>query len=112
MTEQLVVSIKQMVFYTQINKTLMLQNDAMGSNCFANASKPIYSKGFETNLKWILKEDLKFFVGYTFIDAKATYLTGKQFLPLLPMSKLNLSLVYEKEGNFKVGLESYFTGGQ
>jgi outer membrane receptor for ferrienterochelin and colicins len=45
-------------------------------------------------------------------DAKATYLMANQFLPLLPKSKLNLTLMYEKEDNFKLGLESYFTGSQ
>lgn len=111
-TEDLFFTINQMFFYTQINKPLILQNDAVGNYFFDNASKPVNSKGFETNLKFMFKENFKFFVGYTFIDAKATYLTGKQFLPLLPKSKLNLSLVFEKEGNFKVGLESYFTDRQ
>ncbi|MEI9955375.1 MAG: hypothetical protein WDM90_03485 [Ferruginibacter sp.] len=79
---------------------------------FSNAAKPVISNGFETNIKFIYKEDLKLFVGYTFTHAKATYLTGNQFLPLLPKNKLNLTLMYEKEDNFKLGLEGYFTDKQ
>lgn len=108
----LLFSINQLFFYTSINKPLVLQADGFGNHSFANTSHPISSSGFETNLKFIFKEDLKFFVGYTFINAKAAYLTGNQFLPLLPKNKLNLTLMYEKEDNYKLGLEGYFTDRQ
>ncbi|MBK7374762.1 MAG: TonB-dependent receptor [Chitinophagaceae bacterium] len=108
----LLFSINQLFFYTSIKKPLVLQMDPFGNYSFANASKPIVSSGFETNLKFIYKEDLKFFVGYTFTNANATYLSANQFLPLLPKSKLNLTFMYEKEDNFKLGLEGYFTGRQ
>ena len=111
-SDALSFSINQLFFYTQINKPLVSQNNIGGNYFFANATKPVQSSGFETNIKLIFKEDLKLFIGYTFINAKATYLTANQFLPLLPKSKLNLALVYEKENNFKVGLESYFTDRQ
>lgn len=106
------ISINQMFFYTSIGKPLVLQSDISGNYFFYNALKPITSNGFETNLKFIYKEDLKLFVGYTFTNAKATYLNTKQFLPLLPKNKLNLTLMYEKEDNFKFGLEGYFTDRQ
>ena len=110
-SEDFVFSINQMFFLTQINKPLILQNS--GTNTFfINANKPVISNGFETNLKFIYKEDLKFFVGYTFTDAKAKYLTTNQFLPLLPKNKLNMALIFEKENNFKLGLEGFFTDRQ
>jgi iron complex outermembrane receptor protein/outer membrane receptor for ferrienterochelin and colicins len=105
------ISINQLFFYTQINKPMILLSN-IGGYYFENAAQPIISKGFETNLKFIYKENLKLFAGYTFTHAKNTYLSADQFLPLLPKSKLNLSLVYEKENNFKIGLESYFSGRQ
>ena len=105
-------SINQMFFYTSINNPLVLQSGISGNNFFQNASKPINSKGFETNLKFIYKENMKLFIGYTFTNAKATYLTSNQFLPLLPKNKLNLTMMYEKEDNFKLGLEGYFTDRQ
>lgn len=49
---------------------------------------------------------------YTFTDAKAKYLTANQVLPLMPINKVNLALIYEKENNFKMGLEGYFTDEQ
>lgn len=109
--EELFISINQMFFYTNINQPLLLQTIS-GNSSFSNASKPIITKGFETNLKFIYKEDLKLFVGYTFTNAKATYLNATPFLPLLPRNKVNLTLMYEKEDNFKFGLEGYFTDRQ
>jgi iron complex outermembrane receptor protein/outer membrane receptor for ferrienterochelin and colicins len=105
-------SINQLFFYTTINKPLVMETSISGNHIFMNASKPIVSSGFETNLKLIFKHDLKLFVGYTFTNARAKYLNGNQYLPLLPKHKLNLTLMYEKEDNFKLGLESYLTGNQ
>ena len=105
-------SINQMFFYTNISKPLVLSMDAFGNYSFANASRSVTSSGFETNLKFIYKEDLKLFVGYTYTHAKAGYLAGNRFLRLVPKNKLNLTLMYEKEDNFKLGLEGYLTGNQ
>ena len=105
-------SANQLFFITSISKPLILQSGILGNLFFSNAGKPVVSKGFETNLKFIYKEDVKFFVGYTFTNAKATYRAVNPFLSLLPKSKLNLTLMYEKEDNFKMGLEGYLTGRQ
>lgn len=110
--DDLVFSINQLFFYTSISKPLVLSVDAFGSYSFANASQAVTSSGFETNLKFIYKEDLKLFMGYTYTNAKAGYLTGNRFLRLVPKNKLNLTLMYEKEDNFKLGLEGYLTGNQ
>ena len=107
----LLFSVNQLFFLTDINKPLILQNNN-ADYFFTNSAKNVVSKGFETNLKFIFKEELKFFAGYTFTDAKANYLQGNQFLPLLPKNKVNLALIYEKENNFKFGLEGYFTDHQ
>jgi iron complex outermembrane receptor protein/outer membrane receptor for ferrienterochelin and colicins len=72
----------------------------------------VHSAGFETNAKFIFKENFKLFLGYTYIDIKAKYLTGNQFLPRVPKGKLNSALIYEKEDVIKIGLEGYFTGKQ
>ena len=111
LSDDFTFSINQMFFITQINKPLILQNS--GTNTFfINANKPVISNGFETNIKFIYKENLKFFVGYTFTDAKAKYLSANQFLPLLPKNKVNMALIFEKENNFKLGLEGFFTDQQ
>lgn len=108
----LVFTFNHMFFYTIINKPLVLEDDGTGIHSFKNAAKPVYSKGFETNAKFIYNDNFKLFMGYTFTDSKATYLTGNPFLPLVPKHKLNTALIYEKERVIKVGLEGYFTGRQ
>jgi outer membrane receptor for ferrienterochelin and colicins len=110
--EHLNFSANQMFFYTSINNASELQQNNTSEYFFANGNKAIQSVGFETNLKFIYKGNFKFFVGYTFTDARATYISGKPFLLLLPKSKLNLALVYEKEDKIKIGLEGYATGQQ
>jgi outer membrane receptor for ferrienterochelin and colicins len=109
--EDLLFSVNQMFFITQINDPLVLENNGTNSY-FINASQSVISKGFETNVKLIFKEDFKLFAGYTYTNAQAKYLEGNQFLPLLPKNKLNSALIYEKENNFKFGLEGYFTDKQ
>jgi iron complex outermembrane receptor protein/outer membrane receptor for ferrienterochelin and colicins len=109
--ENLSVSMNQMFFHTQINKPLVLL-DTGSYFSFRNASKPVTTSGFETNLKLVFKENFKLLAGYTYTHTKAAYLTGNTFLPLLPKDKLNLCLIYEKEDNCKFGLEGYMTNKQ
>lgn len=105
-------SFNHMFFYTTINKPLVLETNSFGIHSFVNAASPVKTQGFETNAKFIYKDNLKLFLGFTFTDSKAKYLAGNQFLPLVPKRKLNSALIYEKEGVIKLGLEGYFTGMQ
>src|SRR5215204_2181639 len=78
---------------------------------FSNAVQPVKTARFETNVR-ASYAIVKLFAGYTYTNAKAKYLTGNQFLPLTPKSKFNSALLFEKEEDFKVGFEAYYTGGQ
>ena len=111
-SDGLVFSFNHMFFYSWIRHPLVLENYLSNQFRFINASKPVQSKGFETNAKFVFMNDFKLFLGYTFTYAKAKYLTGNQVLPLVPRDKLNTALIYEREGVIKLGLEGYFTGKQ
>jgi iron complex outermembrane receptor protein/outer membrane receptor for ferrienterochelin and colicins len=100
-----------MFFYTEIEDPLVLLPRADNLYNFANAARPVRSKGFETNVR-AAYDFVKLFAGYTFTNARARYLTGDQILPLTPKSKLNSALLFEKEGNFKAGVEAYYTSSQ
>jgi iron complex outermembrane receptor protein/outer membrane receptor for ferrienterochelin and colicins len=110
--DDLSFSLNQMFFYTTIEKPIVLQADLSGKFRFVNAGNPVHSAGFETNAKFIYKENFKLFLGYTYTAIKAKYLVGNQFLPLVPRRKLNTALIYEKGDVIKIGLEGYFTGRQ
>jgi iron complex outermembrane receptor protein/outer membrane receptor for ferrienterochelin and colicins len=109
--EKFSYSINQLFFYTEIENPLVLLPNTNGTFGFVNAALPVKSSGFETNVR-ASYDIVKLFAGYTFTNAKAGYLTGDQFLPLTPKSKLNSALLFEKEENFKVGFEAYYTSSQ
>jgi outer membrane receptor for ferrienterochelin and colicins len=109
--EKFSYAINQMFFYTEIEDPLVLRENAAGAYVFSNAAAPVETAGFETNLR-ASYDIVKLFAGYTYTNAKAKYLPGDRFLPLTPKSKLNSALLFEKEENFKVGLEAYYTSSQ
>jgi outer membrane receptor for ferrienterochelin and colicins len=104
-------SLNQMFFYTEIEDPLVLLPRADGFYSFTNAGRPVRSAGFETNVR-ASYDFVKLFAGYTYTNAKAKYLTGNQILPLTPKSKINSALLFEKEENFKAGVEAYYTSSQ
>jgi outer membrane receptor for ferrienterochelin and colicins len=106
----LIIAVNQMFFYTEINKPLILQENLTNS-FFTNADKSVQSKGFETNVKFIL-DPLKFFVGFTYTDAKGRYLADNQTLALIPRNKLNMTFLYEVHRNIKMGIEGYYSTPQ
>ena len=104
-------SVNQLFFFTQISNPLLLDLAQDGVYRFSNADSVVVSKGFETNAKFTY-DIAKLFVGYTFTDARAGYLTGNQLLTLLPRHRINSSLVFEKAENFKAGVEFYYGSRQ
>lgn len=105
------VSINQMFFYTKITDPLVLRPDLGGTYLFANSDASVVSRGIETNAR--LGYGLaKLFVGYTFTDATAGYLSGDRRLTLMPRHKVNSSLVFEKHESFKAGVEFYYGSRQ
>ena len=109
--EKLSYSLNQMFFHTEIEHPLVLRPTPSGFFSFTNARQPVTSTGFVTNLR-IAYDFVKLFAGYTFTRARAKYLTGDQTLPLTPRGRVNSSLLFEREENFKAGIEAYYTSSQ
>ncbi|MET0624161.1 MAG: TonB-dependent receptor [Pyrinomonadaceae bacterium] len=109
--EKFSYSLNQMFFYTQIEDPLVLSRGADGLFRFSNAARPVTSAGFETNVR-ASYDFVKLFAGYTFTSAKAEYLAGDPTLPLTPKSRINSALLFEREKNFKAGVEAYYTSSQ
>lgn len=109
--EKFSYSLNQMFFYTEIEDPLVLLSGPCVFFIFTNADRPVRSAGFETNVR-ASYDFVKLFAGYTLTDAKAKYLSGNQTLPLTPKSKINSALLFEKEGDFKAGVEAYYTSSQ
>ncbi len=96
------LSVNQSFFITQITDPLVLD-----SIQFVNKSQPIVTTGFETNIR-LKMDELQFFVGYVFADARRKYNTVQSLVPLTPKHKINCDIIYEKENDFSVALEAYY----
>lgn len=110
-TDRFTFSFNHLFFYTEITDPLVLTENTSDEFYMKNENRPVQSKGFETNARFIYAP-FKFFAGYTFVDARALYQSGNNFLPVTPKNKVNLVFLIEKEHNYKIGLEGYWTDNQ
>jgi outer membrane receptor for ferrienterochelin and colicins len=110
-TDRFTFSFNHLFFYTEITDPLVLTENTSNEFYMKNETKPVQSKGFETNARFIYGP-FKFFAGYTFVDARALYESGNNFLAITPKNKVNLIFLIEKERNYKIGLEGYWTDNQ
>jgi iron complex outermembrane receptor protein/outer membrane receptor for ferrienterochelin and colicins len=110
-TDRFTFSFNHLFFFTEITDPLVLAQNVLTEFYMKNETRPVQSKGFETNARFIYAP-FKFFAGYTFVDARALYKSGNNFLAITPKNKVNLVFLIEKEQNFKIGLEGYWTDNQ
>ena len=97
------LTFNQTFFITQINQPLILVTTQ-----YINADKPLLTKGFESSIRYRWDE-LKIFLGYTYVNAQRQYYPVQTFLPLTPKHKIVLTTVYEKEENWMIGFEGFYT---
>ncbi len=74
-------------------------------------SSPILAQGSETHLL-INADALEFFIDYNYVDTRRILTSRHKILPYTPKHKLNVTVTYEKEGRWKTGVESFYTGNQ
>lgn len=98
-------------FITQINDPIVGIEDSVGNVNFINQSKPILTMGFDTYIQVHLGA-WEAYVGYTYTDARRKYLPTNQFMPITPRNRAATTLVYEKEGNWRAGIEAAYNGYQ
>ena len=110
-TDRLIFTINQAFFLTHLDDPIILEDDGEGNFEFENARGGISSMGFETNAKFIY-DPFKLFIGYTFTDTKEKFNDDVKKLALTPAHKLGMVLMMEVHGNYRVGLEGYYTGNQ
>jgi iron complex outermembrane receptor protein/outer membrane receptor for ferrienterochelin and colicins len=98
-------------FLTQINKPIVGNVNADGNLFFANATKSIITKGFDTYIKLKL-EDWELYAGCTYTIAERKYLTDSQFIPLTPKFRMAYMLTKEWEGKARFCVEASYNGKQ
>ncbi|MEP1941438.1 MAG: TonB-dependent receptor [Balneola sp.] len=109
-TEKLTLSTNVLLFYTQIQDPLVL-TPVGGDFEFRQPQGYVDTKGVEVNMKWSY-EDFKLFVGYTHANVQEHYNGNSTTFPLVAEHRLNNVLMYEKHGNFWIGLEAYYFSPQ
>ncbi|RYG16273.1 MAG: TonB-dependent receptor, partial [Chitinophagaceae bacterium] len=105
------IFINQAVFLTKIKNPFVGFEDFNGNLSFFNADKPIITQGFDSYVQMKLS-DWEIYFGYTFTDARRTYLTENQFVPLTPKNRAAGTLVYEIENTWRLGIEASYNGKQ
>lgn len=101
--DEILVTFNQTFFTTQITDPLVLE-----STTYVNKDMPIVTSGFESSVRFRWKE-LRAFAGYTFVDARRKYDAFQSFVPITPKHKLVTTVVYEKEKDWMVGFEGFYT---
>lgn len=109
--ELLSINFNQLFFYTELKNTLILEEKAADQFSFQNASGPVLSKGFETNIKLGL-EDFSLFLQYSYTDVQLRYQSVNTEKPLTPKHHFGATLMYEVEHRWRVGYELYYVGQQ
>ncbi|RYY58291.1 MAG: TonB-dependent receptor [Chitinophagaceae bacterium] len=98
-------------FYTTIRDAVIGTETPNGQLAFSNTAKHVATKGFDTYIQMTIS-DFEFYLGYTYTDAKRKYLALDQFMPLTPKNRAATTLVYEPEGNWRIGFEASFNSRQ
>lgn len=109
-TDELTLSTNILVFYTRISDPLVLTPSGQ-SFAFTQPDGFVDTEGVEVNMKWSYG-DLKLFVGYTHANVEQHYNGEVSDYPLVAEHRLNNVLMYEKHGDFWIGLEAYYFSPQ
>jgi len=105
------LSINQLFFYTRIADPILFVPLVNGTYQYQQPGGDLHTQGTETNVK-LTYGNFKLFLGYTYSDVKQHIGGIFSAYPLVSKNRLNNVLVYEKEDDFKIGLEAYYFSPQ
>tara|TARA_R110000868_G_scaffold306734_3_gene568127 strand:- start:58249 stop:60417 length:2169 start_codon:yes stop_codon:yes gene_type:complete len=110
LSNELSISTNVLLFYTQIQNPLVLTRSGPQFE-FIQPTGFVDTKGVEVNMKWSY-DHFKLFIGYTHANVLNHYNDRVTELPLVAKHRLNNVLMYEKHGEFWIGLEAYYFSPQ
>jgi len=111
LSDEATLNFNLLIFYNKVNNPLRLVE--VNSDQFAYRQPDDYldTQGAELGLVWRWK-DFKYFFGYTHADVEEHMNTSVKTSPLMPRNRMNNVFVFERENDFRVGLEAYYYGEQ
>ena len=106
------LTLNQTIFYNEINHPIVhssIKNDNLIQ--YTNQNNSISSKGAESYVQ-AMKAPYEIYLGYVYTDAKRNYNIYNPYLPLIAKHKFASVFAYEWSEDFKMGIESSYTGTQ
>lgn len=105
------IFINESFFITRVAHPLVGTEDITGNVSFNNAGAPVSTKGFDTYIQIELPK-WEFYIGYTYTDALRKYLDQNQFMPITPRHRAATTIVFQEEGNWRIGAEAAYNSYQ
>ncbi|MDD9890179.1 MAG: TonB-dependent receptor, partial [Gammaproteobacteria bacterium] len=105
------LNLNALIFYTRVDDPLQLVIQSPDQYAFAQPQDYLDAKGTEINAAWFWN-DFKLFFGYTHTDVEEHGPGGTSESRLIPEDRVNTVFVYEREDDFRIGLEAYYFGQQ
>ena len=106
------LTLNQTIFYNEINHPIVYSSIKNGNLIqYTNQNNSISSKGAESYVQ-AMKAPYEIYLGYVYTDAKRNYNTYNPYLPLIAKHKFASVFAYEWSEDFKMGIESSYTGTQ
>ncbi len=103
--------INQAFFLTQIDRPILFYRNSAGKVDLVNATSPVVSKGFDSYVKLDVRS-WELYLGYTYTDARNTYLSSGNFVPLTPRNRAAFIIVRELGDAWRIGIEGSYIGQQ
>jgi len=104
------ITLNSLLFYTRVDDPLELQEQ--GDNLeFTQPDGYVDTRGVEITVT-ATYGDFKLFLGYTHANVREHYAGTVSRAPLVSEHRLNNVLIYEREDDFRIGLEAYYYGPQ
>ena len=100
-----------LLFYTKVENPMRLLELDNAQFAYRQPDDYLDTQGAEIGAVWRWN-DFKYFFGYTHADVEEHTATGVRMAPLMPKDRVNNVFVYEREDDFRVGLEAYYYGRQ
>lgn len=103
--------INQALFLTRVNDPIVFTQAADNSITMSNAGSPLISMGSDTYVQFHW-DSWELYLGYTYTDARRTYLPENRFVPLTPRNRMAFVAVKEWGAQWRVGIEGSYFGTQ
>ena len=104
------ITLNSLLFYTRVDDPLELQEQGDHLE-FTQPDGYVDTRGVEITAT-ATYGDFKLFLGYTHANVREHYAGTVSRAPLVSEHRLNNVLIYEREDDFRIGLEAYYYGPQ